>query len=120
MGGRGWRSTRNGLEFGEGEFEFGLYPPTGGAGWTAHRDGSSRRLIETAHRDGGKAGSMRRFRHNFERFVISVSGKYPRSPPRRQSAFAAVGCACNHGPQKSESPPVLAWLIRSQGNTGLF
>jgi hypothetical protein len=103
MGGRGWRSTHNGLEFGEG----GLYPPTGGAGWTAHRD-------------GGKAGSMRRFRHNFERFVISVSGKYPRSPPRRQSAFAAVGCACNHGPQKSESPPVPAWLIRSQGNTGLF
>ena len=39
MGGRGWRSTHNGLEFGEGEF--GLYPPTGGAGWTAHRDGET-------------------------------------------------------------------------------
>jgi hypothetical protein len=110
MGGRGWRSTRNGLEFGEGEFSV----------YTPRREGLAGRLIETAHRDGGKAGSMRRFRHNFERFVISVSGKYPRSPPRRQSAFAAVGCACNHGPQKSESPPVPAWLIRSQGNTGLF
>jgi hypothetical protein len=47
MGGRGWRSTHNGLEFGEGEF--GLYPPT-------EREGLAGRLIETAHRDGETAG----------------------------------------------------------------
>ena len=52
MGGRGWRSTRNGLEFGEGEFR--SIPPDG-RGWL---DGSSRRLIETAGRPARCAVSV--------------------------------------------------------------
>ncbi len=48
MGGRGWRSTRNGLEFGEGEFSV----------YTPRREGLAGRLIETAGRPARCAVSV--------------------------------------------------------------